>query len=132
MDTKQSNTVISWKNHTSAFFAGAFLVNTIPYMVHIVTNENYFSSAFVHHTGEHVVSVLLNIFFGIVSFIIGFVLLKFSKVEISSKYLLFALFGGILSMSLLLCCTLSNMELALLLFFGLVCAGIILSLGIIE
>ncbi|MFC1919989.1 hypothetical protein ACFLWX_04280 [Chloroflexota bacterium] len=65
---------MAWYVYIAYFFAGIFIVNGIPHFVHGVSGKK-FQSPFASPLGVGESSSLVNVFWGIVNFILGFVLI---------------------------------------------------------
>ncbi len=93
---------MGWYVYLAHFFAGVFLANGIPHFVHGISGRT-FQSPFASPPGVGVSSPIVNVIWGFVNFVIGYVLLSgigpFSF-ELSFDALIVGL--GALSISLIL------------------------------
>jgi len=65
---------MAWYAYLAYFFGGAFLVNGVPHFVHGVSGKR-FQSPFARPPGVGESSPLVNVIWGAVNFIIGYVLI---------------------------------------------------------
>jgi hypothetical protein len=65
---------MAWHTYLAYFFAGVFLVNGIPHFVHGVVGKK-FQSPFASPSGVGESSPLVNVIWGMVNFLIGYVLI---------------------------------------------------------
>ena len=84
---------IHWYNCLAAFFAGVFLMNTIPHFVQGLSG-NYFPTPFAKPPGRGLSSPLTNTLWAFANLIIGFFLFKASKVSLDVNLLLLLFFAG--------------------------------------
>ncbi len=90
---------IQWYHYVAAFFAGAFLANTVPHFVHGISG-NKFPSPFSNPPGKGLSSPLVNTLWACFNLLIGYILLRASEVSPDNKFLLLVFFMGILAMSI--------------------------------
>ncbi|HXB31491.1 MAG TPA: hypothetical protein VNW49_16810 [Puia sp.] len=89
---------MKWYHYLAAFFAGAFLANTVPHFIHGVSGDS-FPSPFSHPPGKGLSSPTVNVLWACFNLLIGFILLRVSKTSVQNKFSLLVLFLGILAMS---------------------------------
>jgi hypothetical protein len=65
---------MSWYAYLAYFFAGVFLANGIPHFVHGISGKE-FSSPFANSVGTGESSPIVNVIWGTVNFLIGYVLI---------------------------------------------------------
>ena len=65
---------MSWYAYLAYFFAGVFLANGIPHFVHGISGKE-FSSPFAKPSGTGESSPIVNVIWGAVNFLIGYVLI---------------------------------------------------------
>jgi hypothetical protein len=89
---------MKWYHYLAAFFAGAFLANTVPHFIHGVSGDS-FPSPFSHPPGKGPSSPTVNVLWACLNLLIGYILLRVSKTSVQNKFSMFVLFLGILAMS---------------------------------
>lgn len=91
-----------WYHYLAYFFGGAFLANTIPHFVNGVSG-NAFQSPFAHPPGEGLSSSTVNVLWGLVNLVIGYLLVcRVGNFNLRKTSHALALAAGILAMSLML------------------------------
>jgi len=90
---------MKWYHYLAAFFSGAFLANTVPHLIHGVSGD-YFPSPFASPPGKGLSSPTVNVLWACLNLVIGYLLLRVSKISMRNKVSMFFLFLGILAMSL--------------------------------
>ena len=99
--TNTSPVTLKWSHYLAAFWAGAFLANTIPHFVNGVSG-NPFPSPFADPPGEGLSAPWINVLWGLFNLLIGYLLLRASRTTSRTRGLLFTLFLGIAGMSVML------------------------------
>jgi hypothetical protein len=92
---------MEWYNYLAAFFAGAFLSNAIPHFVKGVCGDR-FPTPFSKPPGKGLSSALVNVLWGLLNILIGFLLYRVSKVTPADTVSLVVFFVGFVAMSLML------------------------------
>ena len=92
---------LKWYHYPAAFFAGAFLCNVIPHFVNGVSGDP-FPTPFADPPGKGLSSPVLNVIWALVNLLIGYALLRVSRVSPRTKALLFVFFSGVALMALFL------------------------------
>jgi hypothetical protein len=92
---------IKWYHYIAAFFAGFFLANTVPHFVHGISGDP-FPSPFANPPGKGLSSPLVNAIWACFNLLVGYILLKTSKVSSKNKLLMAVLFIGIVAASIML------------------------------
>ncbi len=95
---------IKWYHYIAAFFAGMFLANAVPHFVNGVSG-NPFPSPFAEPPGKGFSSPLVNVLWANFNLLISYLLFRFGKVSRQYKWLMLALFIGIIVMSIMLSMT---------------------------
>ena len=90
---------MKWYHYVAAFFAGAFLANVVPHFIHGVSGDP-FPTPFASPPGKGLSSPTVNVLWACFNLLIGYILLKVSKVSASNKLSLWILFLGIITMSI--------------------------------
>lgn len=92
---------MKWYHYIACFFAGAFLANFVPHFVQGISGHS-FPSPFSNPPGEGLPSPTLNVIWGLINLVVGYVLLKVGKVSQQNKWSLLIFFLGVVGMSILL------------------------------
>ena len=101
-NTSQSpETKIKFLHYVAAFFAGFFLANTVPHFIHGVSGDP-FPTPFAHPPGKGPSSPTCNVLWACFNLLVGYTLLRASKVSHKNKMLLVALFIGIVVCAVML------------------------------
>jgi hypothetical protein len=90
---------MKWYHYLAAFFAGAFLANTVPHFIHGVSGDP-FPSPFANPPGKGLSSPLVNVLWACLNLLVGYILLRVGKVSTQNKVSLILMFLGILAMSI--------------------------------
>ncbi|GAB4044895.1 hypothetical protein [Spirosoma litoris] len=91
---------MKWYQYVAAFFAGAFLANVVPHYINGVSGDP-FPSPFANPPGKGLSSPMINVLWAGFNLLIGYVLLRVSKASPQNKVLMFLLFLGFMSLSLM-------------------------------
>lgn len=83
------------------FFAGVFLANFVPHFVNGISG-NPFPSPFADPPGFGNSSPLTNVLWGSANLLLGYFLLRYSKLSLDNKVFLIVFFLGIVSMGVVL------------------------------
>jgi hypothetical protein len=92
---------MKWYHYIICFFAGVFIANFVPHFVQGISG-NSFPSPFSNPPGKGLSSPTLNVIWGIMNLIIGYILLRVGKVTQNNKWNLLSFFIGVVCMSILL------------------------------
>ena len=84
--------------------AGFILANTVPHLVHGISGDP-FPSPFANPPGKGLSSPLVNTIWACFNLLVGYILLRASKVTSKTKFLLVVLFIGIVAASIMLSMT---------------------------
>jgi hypothetical protein len=98
---------IKWYFYIFAFFAGVFLVNSMPHFLNGISG-NYFPTPFAKPPGKGLSSPIINVLWGFLNFIIGFLFFYFGKIFTGKIYLILVFFSGAFLMALRLASVLVN------------------------
>ena len=98
---------MKWYHYFAAFFAGAFLANVVPHLVHGISGDP-FPSPFSDPPGKGLSSPTVNVLWACLNLLIGYLLLRFSKASNANKISLLVFFLGIVAMSVMLSITFMN------------------------
>ena len=89
---------MKWYHYLAAFFAGAFLANVVPHLIHGMSGDA-FPTPFAHPAGKGLSSPLVNVLWGCFNLFLGYMLLSVSKASTKNKLSMLVLFFGILAIS---------------------------------
>jgi uncharacterized membrane protein len=92
---------MKWYHYLAAFFAGAFLANVIPHLIHGVSGDP-FPTPFATPPGKGLSPPVVNTLWALLNLVIGYILLRVSKTSAKSKLSILVLFAGILAMAVML------------------------------
>lgn len=92
---------MKWYQYIACFFAGAFLANVVPHFVHGISGDS-FPSPFATPPGKGLSSPTVNVIWGLVNLVIGYLLFRGGKVSQEHKSNLLVFFIGIVCMSIML------------------------------
>lgn len=108
---KKTNTpnglIMKWYHYIAAFFAGAFLTNVVPHFVNGISG-NPFPTPFANPPGKGLSSPLTNVLWALLNLIIGYLLLKASRMNSKNKAALVIFFAGIVLLSVM--CSMAFMD----------------------
>ena len=97
---------MKWYHYIACFFAGMFLINVIPHFVHGISGDS-FPSPFANPPGKGLSSPTINVLWGLLNMVIGYLLFKAGKVS-SNKWSMLVFFIGIVVMSVMLSITFAD------------------------
>ncbi len=89
---------MKWYHYIACFFAGAFMVNMVPHFIHGVSGD-VFPTPFATPPGRGPSSPTVNVFWGLLNFLIGYLLMRAGKVSNQKTISLVIFFIGIVVMS---------------------------------
>lgn len=92
---------IKWYHYVANFFAGMVLANVVPHYVNGISG-NPFPSPFGDPPGLGISSPLSNVLWGSLNIVIGYLLFKFSKISEKRIVSLIILFTGIVCQGVIL------------------------------
>jgi uncharacterized membrane protein len=92
---------MKWYNYIACFFAGLFIANFVPHFIHGISGET-FPTPFANPPGRGLSSPTVNVLWGFLNLVIGFLLLRAGKLSDKNKWALFIFFAGILIISIML------------------------------
>jgi len=90
---------MKWYHYIACFFAGLFIINTVPHFIHGVSGDS-FPSPFANPPGKGLSSPLVNTLWASFNLVIGYILFRSSGVSPDNKLLLLVFFIGILAISI--------------------------------
>jgi hypothetical protein len=92
---------MKWYHYIACFFAGIFLVNTIPHFIHGISGDS-FPTPFANPPGKGLSSPIVNVLWALGNLIVGYVLLRAGRVTNENKWSLLAFFAGMVYISIML------------------------------
>ncbi len=92
---------MKWYNYVACFFAGMFIANTVPHFIHGVSGDS-FPTPFANPPGKGLSSPTVNVLWGLLNLVIGYLLYKAGKITSSNKLTILVFFIGIVTMSVML------------------------------
>ncbi len=90
---------MKWYHYLACLFAGAFLANVVPHLVHGVSGDS-FPTPFAAPPGKGLSSPTVNVLWALGNLVVGYVLLRLGKVSQENKWSLLAVFVGIAYISI--------------------------------
>jgi len=90
---------MSWYHYLACFFAGFCLANTVPHFVHGISGKS-FRTPFARLQGKGLSSPTVNVVWGLVNLLVGFILLRVGLVSPANDWGLLALFAGVTFVSI--------------------------------
>jgi hypothetical protein len=102
METNSNS--IKWYHYIAAFLAGMFLTNVIPHYVNGLSG-NPFPSPFADPPGKGLSSPTINVLWALFNMVIGYLLFRFSRINVKNKLSVIIFFIGIVFMSIMLSIT---------------------------
>jgi hypothetical protein len=98
---------MKWYHYLACLLAGLFLTNAIPHFVNGISGDS-FPSPFSNPPGKGLSSPLVNVVWGLGNFLVGYILLRTSKISRSNTWSILAFAVGVISMSIMLSLTFSE------------------------
>ena len=92
---------MKWYHYIACFFAGLFIANTVPHFIHGVSGD-VFPTPFSTPAGKGPSSPTVNVFWALLNFFIGYLLMRAGKVSNQRVMSHIVFFLGIVVMSWLL------------------------------
>jgi hypothetical protein len=89
---------MNWYNYVVCFFAGMFLANVVPHLVHGISGDR-FPTPFAHPPGKGLSSPTVNVVWALVNLIVGYALFRVGKVSSGGTLALAVFFAGIAALS---------------------------------
>ena len=94
-------TDLKWYHYVAAFFSGAFLTNTVPHLTQGICG-NAFPTPFSDPPVKGLSSPLTNVLWALVNLIIGYLLLRASRMRSRTTSALIVFFLGVAAVSITL------------------------------
>ena len=89
---------MKWYHYIAVFFAGAFLANVVPHLIHGVSGDP-FPTPLANPPGKGLSSPTINVVWALANLLVGYILLMASKVTTKNKLGMFVMFLGIVLMA---------------------------------
>lgn len=86
-----------WYDYVSCFFAGVFLTNVVPHFVHGISGDR-FPTPFAHPPGRGLSSPTVNVVWGLLNLVVGYILFRVGKVSHGDAALV-VFFAGVTAIS---------------------------------
>jgi len=91
---------LKWYHYIAAFLAGLFLTNVIPHFVNGISG-NPFPTPFAHPEGKGLSSPTVNVLWGLLNMLTGYLLFRFSRTNAKNKLSMIIFFAGIIIISIM-------------------------------
>lgn len=92
---------MKWYNYLACFFAGFFLLNTVPHLIHGISGDP-FPSPFANPPGKGLSSAMVNTLWGLFNLVVGYLLFRAGKLTRSNIWGIVLFFAGVIISSLML------------------------------
>ncbi|WP_461453487.1 hypothetical protein [Mucilaginibacter sp.] len=93
---------MEWYNYLAAFFAGAFLANSVPHFIHGISGDK-FPTPFAKPPGKGLSPAYINVLWAAFNIVVGYLLLVHSRIRTENDQIgKIIFFVGAIAMSLLL------------------------------
>jgi len=89
---------MNWYNYVLCFFAGMFLANVLPHLVHGISGDR-FPTPFARPPGKRLSSPTTNVIWALVNLIVGYALFQIGKISSGGNPALAVFFAGIAALS---------------------------------
>jgi hypothetical protein len=97
----KNNLTMKWYHYIACFFAGAFLANTIPHLVHGISGDR-FPTPFSNPPGKGLSSPTVNVLWALFNLLVGYLLFRGGKISRDRPSSLVIFFVGIIAMCVML------------------------------
>jgi hypothetical protein len=91
---------VHWYGSIACFFAGFFLANVVPHLVHGISGDS-FPTPFAHPPGKGLSSPTVNVVWALFNLVIGYILFQVGRVSSGGRFALLIFFAGIAALSLM-------------------------------
>jgi hypothetical protein len=91
---------MKWYNYIACFFAGFFLANTIPHLIHGVSGDS-FPTPFANPPGKGLSSPMVNTLWALFNLVVGYLLYRGGKISREKIPAIIVFFAGFVASSLL-------------------------------
>lgn len=93
---------MKWYHYVASFFAGGFLTNAVPHLIHGISGDS-FPSPFANPPGKGLSSPMINVLWALFNLLLGYLLLRVSKTEAKNKLSMIIFFAGVVFISIFCC-----------------------------
>ena len=100
---------MKWYNYIACLFAGLFLANFVPHFVQGISGQS-FPTPFANPPGKGLSSPTINVLWGLLNLVIGYLLFRASKISNKNLLAVFIFFIGIVLMSVMLSITFAGVH----------------------
>jgi hypothetical protein len=90
---------VNWYDYIACFFSGMFFANLVPHFVHGISGER-FPTPFAHPRGKGLSSPTVNVAWGLLNLVVGYLLFRIGKVWSGSVLAQVVFFLGITAISI--------------------------------
>ena len=92
---------MKWYHYIACFFAGAFIANTTPHLIHGISGDR-FPTPFSNPPGKGLSSPTVNVLWALFNLLVGYLLFRAGKISKGNPPALIIFFAGIIAMSVML------------------------------
>jgi uncharacterized membrane protein len=92
---------VNWYDYVACFFAGMFLTNVVPHLVHGISGDR-FPTPFARPPGKGLSSPTVNVVWALFNLVVGYILFRVGKVSSGNDSALVVFFAGIVAISIML------------------------------
>jgi hypothetical protein len=92
---------MSWYNYIACFFAGMFLANVVPHLVHGISGDR-FPTPFAKPPGKGLSSPTVNVVWALFNLVVGYLLYRAGHVWNGGDWALISFFAGVAAISTML------------------------------
>lgn len=91
---------MTWYDYIASFFAGLFLANVVPHLVHGISGDR-FPTPFAHPPGKGLSSPTVNVIWALFNLAVGYILFRVGRVSGGDVLSLIIFFAGIALLSIM-------------------------------
>ncbi|HEY3973853.1 MAG TPA: hypothetical protein VGM18_12680 [Candidatus Sulfotelmatobacter sp.] len=91
---------MSWNGYVPCFFAGMFLANAVPHLVHGISG-NRFPTPFAKPPGKGLSSPTVNVAWALFNLVVGYILFRLGQVSSGDNLAVAVFFAGVTVISLI-------------------------------
>ena len=91
---------MNWYHYLACFFAGCFLTNVVPHLVHGISGDR-FPTPFAKPPGKGLSSPTVNVVWALFNMVVGYILFQVGKVAGGERLALVLFFAGIAALSIM-------------------------------
>jgi hypothetical protein len=94
-------TTMKWYHYIAAFFAGAFIANTVPHFIHGISGDK-FPTPFATPPGKGLSSPIINVAWALLNLVVGVLFYRAGKISRTNIVAIIIFFIGFAAMSFML------------------------------